>query len=339
MSVLPASPLRRRVGTALVAALAVALMAPAVVVATSAPATALDLFPRDFATWHETEAATAGGRPETLTSDADGFVWYYDGLSNQLVRVDPVGGGQLPFDLGPAHPGVIDLTMGPDGDIWFGDAANSAIGRLDPRTGSVDSFALGGAWDMAFSLVTGPDGDIWFGEPSAGGLGHIAADGTISRVPDPDGAVITNLVSAPDGRLWYTRPGLSSLGAYDPAAGTFDLMPLALIDVSGVALGRDGTLWVGGTGALANITLAGAVTIVPIPAAPFGAISPASLVAGEASALYFTDNAGAIGEIDSAGTLSFVRPPFAGAMPNRLAVSGTGSLWYTDFTRGTLGWV
>jgi virginiamycin B lyase len=333
-------PATRRVGKSVLAALAIALATPvAIVVSSSSPAQALDPAPGGFATWHETAAATPGGRAETLMSDTDGNIWYADGLSNQLVRVDPVSGDQRPFDLGSSHPGVTDMTMGPSGDIWFGDAANSAIDRLDPRTGHLDSYSLGGSFDMAFSVVPGSDGRIWFGEPSTGGLGAIAPDGRITRVADPDGAIITNVVSAPDGRLWYTRVGPpSSLGVYDPRSGAFDTIPLGLADLSGLALTHDGTLWVGGSGAIVNVTLAGAIAaVVSLPPAPFGSITPTALTAGDFAKLYFTDGAGRIGRIDLAGSVSFLTPPFAGAMPNRLAVSSIGSLWYTDFARGALG--
>ncbi len=317
-------------------ALMVVGMAASEMLAT-APASALEPAPGGFASWHEASPATPGGRPQAIASDASGFLWYADGLNNELVRVDPLTGAQRPFSLGTTYSGVIDLTMGRDGDIWFGDTANSAIGRLDPSTGAVDSFPLGAPFDWAYSVVAGPDGNIWFGEPSAGGLGSIAPDGTISRVADPDGAIITDVVSAPDGRLWYTRAGLTSLGSYDPRTGAFDSVSLGLIDVSTLTLARDGTLWAGGTGALANVTLSGAVTIVPIPVAGYGPVYPESLTAGEFVPLYFTDVAGRIGRVDLDGVVSFVTPPFAGALPHRLAVSSTGSLWYTDVARGTLG--
>ena len=333
-----ARPVTRRVGRVVVAALALAVVMPvANVVATSSRAHALDPIPRDFDTWHETAVATPGGRPEIVTSDTDGFIWYADGLNNQLVRVDPVSGDQLPFSLGTVHRGVMDLVMGPDGDVWFGDTSNSAIGRLDPRTGIVDSFPLGAPFDWAYSLAVGSDGNIWFGEPSAGGLGAIAPDGTITRVPDPDGAIITDVVSAPDGRLWYTRAGFTSLGVFDPHTRTFDTVPLGLVDVSGLALAHNGTLWATGTGALANVTQSGSITIVPLPPASYGAVVPENVIAGDFMQVYFTEVSGSIGRVDLDGTVSFVRPPFARAQPGHLAVSSIGSLWYVDIARGVLG--
>ncbi|MFB2586149.1 Vgb family protein [Herbiconiux liukaitaii] len=329
--------LRRTTALLAVTAAVSALLTLGSVAASPAAVQALDPFPRDFATWHETPLATPGGRADAIATDASGQVWYSDSLSNQIVGLRPDTGTQTVHDLGAVRPGITSLAMGADGMLWFNDLSHGAVGRLDPVSGAVETFPLGAPTDSAMSLTSTPDGLMWFGDLDHGGLASITGDGTITRHPDPDGALAMHLVRATDGRLWYTRDGLTSLGVLDPRTGAVDLVPLGLVGFSGLAASPAGDVWVGGFGGVARVSPAGGVTIVPVSAVPWAPAVPVSLVAGEHSALYFTDENGGLGRVDFADHVDFLRPPFTGATPDRLAVTPTGTLWYTDFTRSTLG--
>ena len=330
---------RRLRRVAAFAAAAVALAGGALVA--TVPAHALDPIPGGFATWHEYEPATPGGNPQTLAMDAADNVWYADSLSNQIVRV-PTGAPATAraYDLGPSTPGIGSIAFGLDGSVWYSDTANGAIGRLDPASGAVDTYPLGGPFDWASSLVAGPGGDIWFGDPQNYGLGAIAPDGHITRIPEPSGTEIAILVAAPDGRLWYPKDRTGELGAYDPRTGVFEsiLVPGGIREFTGLSLSNTGDLWVGGVDALTRLGLDGSVKAsVTLPPSPAGYTAPRRLVPGIESELHFTDPTMGIATVSASGRVTYARPPFAGSVPDRLAVTSSGSLWYTDALRATLG--
>ncbi|GAA2241466.1 hypothetical protein N1031_12135 [Herbiconiux moechotypicola] len=331
------APVYRMRALAALAAVAViggglAALAPAV------GAGALEPPPRDYATWHEYDTATPGGSPGAVTVDATDRVWYADGTSNQIVTFPAeTPRSWVAYDLGPSMPGITALVAAPDGTIWFNDSSNGAMGRLDPATGTVSSFPLGTGPDFPASPVLGPDGAIWFGWPAAGGLGRIALDGTISSVPEPTGAQIYNVVSAPDGRLWFTHDATGLLGAYDPVSAAFEAFPVDVPNVSGLGVGRDGSLWVGGTHLLRKVSLAGAVLDTQtIPGAPFDFLQPSSLVTGVDQELYFVVDDSRLGMIDHRGRFAFVVPPFTGSLYAAVAITSYNSLWFTDAVRGKI---
>ncbi|NQX36094.1 hypothetical protein [Herbiconiux sp. VKM Ac-2851] len=303
------------------------------------PAGAWELPPRDYATWHEYEAATAGGSPGPLVVAPGDIVWYADTLENEIVKVPAAAPASVEhFRLGALAPGISDLAAASDGTIWFGDFLNAAIGRLDPATGDVTEYPLGGAFDTATSLTNGPDGALWFGDPSNGGIGRIALDGSITRVPDPAGAGVYGIAAADDGRLWYTRDGLGSLGAYDPATGDLDIVPVGVSGFTGLTAAASGGVWVGGIDTVVKVETDGAVSKrITIPAPPFSPVVPRHLVSADDVDLAFTDGDRGLGRVDLWGNVSFSRPPFAGSEPDRLGVTSYGSLWYSDRGRQTLG--
>ncbi|QJU52381.1 hypothetical protein SCB71_03100 [Herbiconiux sp. KACC 21604] len=305
----------------------------------AAPAQAFELPARDFATWHEYAPASAGGHPSVLAVDQGDAVWYTDPLNNEVVQV-PFATPTSPraFSLGPTGPGISSMVTLPDGTLWFSDFANAAIGRLDPSTGTVDSFPLLGAFDTATSLVVGPGGAVWFGDPANGGLGAIGPDGHITRIAEPTGVEIKNLVYAADGRLWYTKNTGAELGAYDPATGLFDSFPVPIGSFTDLAVSKTGDLWVGGVDALIRVRLDGTIASrVILPTSPAGYSTPMQLVAGVDYELHFTDFQMGLGTVDAAGRVTYSRPPFALSAPDALTITSTGSLWYTDPPRDSLG--
>ncbi|MBF4571454.1 hypothetical protein ITJ64_02885 [Herbiconiux sp. VKM Ac-1786] len=327
--------IRRR--TVAFAAVLAALAAP--IATATGPAGAWELPPRDYATWHEYGAATAGGSPGPLVVAPGDIVWYADTLENEIVKVPAAAPAMVEhFRLGALAPGISDLAAASDGTIWFGDFLNAGIGRLDPATGDVTEYPLGGAFDMATSLTNGPDGALWFGDPSNGGIGRIALDGTITRVPDPAGAGVYGIAAADDGRLWYTRDGYGSLGAYDPVTGALDIIPVGVSGFTGLTAAASGGVWVGGIDTVVKVATDGTVTKrITIPSPSFSPVVPRHLVSADDVDLAFTDGERGLGRVDLWGNVSFSKPPFAGSQPEHLGVTSYGSLWYSDLARQTLG--
>jgi hypothetical protein len=85
---------------------------------------------------------------------------------------------------------------------------------------------------------------------------HIAADGTLTRFPVPEGVEPQALVRGPDGNLWFVGVSGRSAGEHSSylgkgyvgrmtPAGEFALFPTATEESSpgGIAVGPDGRLW------------------------------------------------------------------------------------------------
>jgi virginiamycin B lyase len=183
--------------------------------------------------------------------------------SGKLVKRSLPGGATGPFAVGPAD------------ETWSGTGSGGANLGLDrvAADGTVTQFPLGTAREEHALEIYGlvPDGEesVWVatGElandsyfhpyDSLGGeLVHIAADGTVTRFPVPEGVEPQALVRGPDGNLWFVGEsgreatehtsylGKGYVGRMTPA-GEFTLFPTATEESSpgGIAVDPDGRLW------------------------------------------------------------------------------------------------
>ena len=182
-------------------------------------------------------------------------------------------GGLLKRPL-PGVPGG-PYAAGPAGEIWAGTGSGGTTLGIDriAADGTVTTFALRTAQEYDTLQIDGlvPDGagSVWIAigelapEPyfhpfdSLGGeLVHIAADGTVTRFPVPEGVEPQALVRGPDGNLWFAGEagrfatehasylGKGYVGRITPQ-GEFALFPTATEESApgGIAVGPDGRLW------------------------------------------------------------------------------------------------
>jgi streptogramin lyase len=183
--------------------------------------------------------------------------------SGELLKRPLPGGAGGPFAAGPA------------GEIWAGTGSGGTTLGIDriAADGTVTTFALRTAQEYDTLQIDGlvPDGpgSAWIAigelapEPyfypfdSLGGeLVHIAADGTVTRFPVPEGVEPQALVRGPDGNLWFAGEsgrfatehtsylGKGYVGRMTPQ-GEFALFPTAIEESApgGIAVGPDGRLW------------------------------------------------------------------------------------------------
>jgi streptogramin lyase len=178
------------------------------------------------------------------------------------AREQPRAGARALPNVAPA--GII---LGPDHNLWF--IEKGAIGRVSP-VGVITSFAIAHhSGDLPSALTVGPDGALWFLLPDT--VGRVTTAGAIStatisilpgwQMGDPN--TIRDLIVGPDKRLWFISKDdtgyhyLMSLTISPQAHPTAGALPLTLqqaltsgyvntdkaIDPSGIAAGRDGTVW------------------------------------------------------------------------------------------------
>jgi streptogramin lyase len=167
------------------------------------------------------------------------------------------------------------FAVGPAGEIWAGTGSGGVNLGLDriAADGTVTQFPLGTAQQYdaleIYGLVPDGEGSAWVatGELAPGGylmpydslggeLVRIAADGTVTRFPVPEGVEPQALVHGPDGNLWFVGEsgrsasehtsylGKGYVGRMTPT-GEFALFPTATEESSpgGIAVGPDGGLW------------------------------------------------------------------------------------------------
>ena len=225
---------------------------------------------------------TESSFPAGITAGPDGNVWFTESGGMKIGRVTPQGSiTEFPTTSPP-----YDITVGSDGNLWYAAVdldygLNQAIGRVSP-SGEVKEFKLSAP---ACGIAAGPDGNLWFTSCRAGSnaIGRAGTDGAITMFSLPSslsGQHFPYLIAAgPDGNLWYTVPITRQIG---------------------------------------RITIAGAITEFPLPAAP--GRNPTSIVAGPGG-LWFIDG-DKIGRITTGGEVAeFDVPAFA------LGLGPDGNLW------------
>ena len=234
------------------------------------------------------------------------------------IAVPVVSAAQSPaatvFALAPANAPAA-IVDGPDGALWFTERNANEIGRIT-ITGEVSQFPIPSAASNPWAIALGPDGRLWFTEADTGMIGSISPSGTMSEYPLPSGSSPFGITAGPDGRLWFTLLGPDQYGNLVPQVGA--------------------------------ITVAGAVTIYPVPGVPAN-ISPAvqSITQGPDGRLWFTEEDTNAEQFDDIGAITtsgdvtqYPLPEYKslGVGPAWLTSGADGRVWFaTDFGGTGLG--
>jgi len=154
----------------------------------------------------------------------------------------------------------IPLTVGSDGNFWAWNSGMTEVTRMTP-TGVVTAFptALGFPETTPGHCVDAHDGNIWCSNTGGPILRMSVTTGASIVFDLPPNAGAMDLTLGPDGALWFTDFGLNQIG---------------------------------------RMTLTGAVTEFPVPAA---FIAPRSITVGPDNALWFTGDDAQVGRMDLAG--------------------------------------
>ena len=225
------------------------------------------------------DGMTPNSGPVGITS-ADGYLWFTQNQTHQIGRLNPTTGTITEY---PAPAAITDLNsrivLGPDGNLWFTELG--AIGIFDPNTGTVVKQVTlpGGSTEEPLGIAVGPDGNIWYTEGVLNasfnayvsfGVGVIntTSEALIKEIPVTSAAEPFGITAGPDGNIWFAVAGNSAAGTIneitpqsDPSLDTIDQ------------------------------TLSIPTTVVATP-------DPTEITAGPDGNLWFTDGAGAIGEVN-----------------------------------------
>jgi len=310
------SPIGRHDG-AVWRGLVVALLVTAVLVAPRSPlATPAAARPQDFVEY----PLPTDTVPTTLTTGADGNVWFTNTVRNEISRITPTG-SVTEFAV-PDTPFAI--TAGPDGNLWFVEQLANAIGRLG-LDGTVTEFPIPTASANPQGMTAGPDGNVWFTEIFANQVGRITPDGTITEFPTPPGTLF-GIANGPDGNLWYGATG--AVGRLNPADQTVTVFPLASGFAEHLTAGPDGNVWFTNpsTSGLGKITPDGTITEFPLVDGSIG-----SVTGGPDGNVWFTEPAAnRVGKITPGGIVHVFDVPTPDANPNAITSGPDGRMWFTE---------
>jgi streptogramin lyase len=232
-----------------------------------------------------TALPTAANSPHSMAFGPDGNLWFGD-WAGHIGRMTPLG-VITQFD---GHDAV-DITRGPDGMMWFVDGSGT-IGRVSPA-GEFALFPVPSAsglseWDWLLEdIAAGPDGNLWFTEPRFNKIGRITTSGSLTEfdMPRPDMSP-NRIVAGPDGNLWFTEsvasPWSNRVGRISPT-GSVTEFPIPN-GANTIAVGNDGSLWLGWYGAVTRLTTDGVATVFPVTDVPD--VWPAALAVASDGAIW-----------------------------------------------------
>jgi virginiamycin B lyase len=170
--------------------------------------------------------------------------------------------GQAPIQITefPVGGGPVPITAGPDGNLWMWFTGTTYVGRMTPAgVLTVFTAPIGFPENTPGHCVDGRDGGIWCSNTGGPIVRVSVATGAANTFDLPPDVGATDLTLGPDGAFWFTDFGLNQIG---------------------------------------RMTLAGAVTMYPVPAA---FIAPRSITVGPDGALWFTSDDAQVGRMDTTG--------------------------------------
>ncbi len=196
------------------------------------------------------EYTFSGGYQGTMgvAVDAGNRVWLAQQSAGTLGLFDPASGAYTAFPTPTPHAAPSGIALAPDGAVWLTEMNVDRLARFDPATRSFREYPLPEAGAVPYWLAVAPDGRVWFTELSGLRAGMLdPAGGAVREWPVPNGEHPSGIAAAPNGTIWFaTTEG--SLVRIDPASGAMTASATPGRDLYGVALGADGTVWIGSAG-------------------------------------------------------------------------------------------
>jgi sugar lactone lactonase YvrE len=192
-----------------------------------------------------------------LDVGADGRIWALDATLGQIVRFEPSGGGTVIGgpDLGLYRPRGIGLA--PDRTFYVADTGGSRVvhvsadgallGSIGPDVGGPERIR------QPTDVAVGPNGDLYVVNGEEGAVFHLTGDARYIahwHVTSTDTERGPHLAIGEDGAIWVSEPDGRRLSRFTP-----DGTPAGVVSETrqgrvlrapmGVAIGPDGTLYIG----------------------------------------------------------------------------------------------
>jgi streptogramin lyase len=163
---------------------------------------------------------SSGAQIYGVTLGSDGAIWFCDGGTPAIGRIDPVTHAITEYSSGlGASAWPYGITDGGDGNMYFSDAGSTpAFGSVNIGTGAIAEYTDGLAtYDPTTQLESAPyfvvrssDGNIWAADPGERAIDEFVVSqhrtiqhtNGIEHYGNP-----WAIASAPNGDLWFTDSG------------------------------------------------------------------------------------------------------------------------------------
>lgn len=150
---------------------------------------------------------TSGSRPNDLSVDSRGFVWFSEADANKVARFDPWKAefSEYPVESGSRPSGV---TVDKYNLVWFTMSDSNKIARLDPRTATYDTYNVPTDHSRPTYIDADNNGSLWFTELDSGKIGRFPLNATAFieyTLPDTAVGPYHINVTRSTGEVWATE--------------------------------------------------------------------------------------------------------------------------------------
>jgi len=322
---------------------------------------------------------SSGSEPWTMVLGPDGAMWFLQYGTGQIGRIT-TGGLITEYNIPTANALPAGITVGPDGAIWFTEWNKGKIGRV--VAGNTDPPVLSIAKSHSGNFAPAQQGATYSVTVSnAAAAGPTAGTVTVTEMP-PGGMTLVSM--AGDG--WNCPNGGNACTRQDPLAGGNNYPAITVtvnvalnattpqVNAVSVAGGGSGPASASDSTTIESGVSVGTLTEYPVPitgsepygitSGPDGALwftdlagyigrmttagsvteaadydaSQVSIVTGPDGALWFTDTGNnKIGRISTGGLIAEYATPTTGSAPHFIVVGPDGNLWFTEYGTGKIG--
>jgi virginiamycin B lyase len=176
-----------------------------------------------------------------LDVDADGGVWYTDGLGRAVARL-AADGSVRSFPLATPVVKLGRLAVAPDNAVWFADVTTASVTRLKDGvfTRHVSRSAGAAPWGVAVE----PRGTVWATFPDVNRLARIAADGLVTEFDVPTrGSGLGDVAVDAGGVVWFLEQQANKIGRFADGRFAEFAVPTPSPGLTSLAVGPDGAAW------------------------------------------------------------------------------------------------
>jgi virginiamycin B lyase len=280
------------------------------------------------------QVPTAGAEPFDIAAGPAGTMWFTEFDADKVGRISR--SGQITeYPVPTADAGPYQITAGPGGFMWFTEYNTTKLGRISP-TGQVTEISLPRPSFGGTGITSGPGPAVWVADP-AGSADRLAPSGAVTRTPLPSGPGLPFAIAASGGGslvvseltgyyeysrvLVRIRPGRPVIQALT--------LPDRRSNIDALAAGSSGAVWFTdfGTSQVGELQPGGGFRLFG-DEAPYAGLS--DITSGPDGAMWYTEQAGLIGRITPAGTISQLALPGAGSNPDGIAAGPARTIWVTE---------
>jgi streptogramin lyase len=185
--------------------------------------------------------------PLGLVDRGDGNIWYVANGSSRIGFQGITSGVAGETSVPTASSGPFGIATAPDNNLYYTESSTDKIGRIANLFTTQSEISLT-AGTVPESIVRGPDGNLWFAENGTSKIGRLSPSSfsVTGEFPTltPNAAPV-GIVVGKDGALWFTENGVDKIGRITTGGTVTEYAaPIIGLGLRGIAVARDGSIWI-----------------------------------------------------------------------------------------------